>query len=691
MAPFRPMHRAVRAALAAPARVLLALVLLALASGLPARAEKAARVALVIGNGSYKYATGLPNPPNDARAVAAALQEIGFRVIEGYDLGFAEMDGVIEIFGEQAAGAEIALFYYAGHGVQYQQENYLIPVDSLVTRPDTLARRSIDLTYIQERIRLAGARIIFLDACRDLPELFTAEASRTLSLTRGLADPKADNGTFIAYATASGKVALDGTGAHSPFTAALLAHLRTPGIDLSELMLRIRNDVLAATGGRQTPWAYDSLLRKVVLVPLPEPEAPVAASLTPPAPAEPAAPAADPAVEARREVAFWETVQRNGSIRAYESYLRRYPEGTFRDLAELEIDRLRAEEEARARLAATPPAVREEAPKAIAPVEVALADRALSTPGTGPVRSAPAAPAAPRLPAGTAPEARPVAPAPAEAPPPRKPADHAPDAAATTAATPAPDPATTAPPAPAAPRLPVTLSPAPAAATPAAPGAKTVTAPETAPGTAAAPEPPAASPGATPAAPETAALPPRPETPEAAPDPAAAEAAIGLTRDGRRQVQQRLNLAGFRAGTPDGVFGRATRAAIAAWQAARGHAATGFLDVAQHAALLRETEAAQAKATAEEAERARARTRPAEPAPAQARPATQGPSATRPATPAPGQTRPATAAPAQTRPATPAPTTPPAASPPAMPRPAAPAPARPRVYERPEVDNGDAS
>lgn len=229
------------------------------------------RVALVIGNGAYLHGGALPSPVKDARAVAGALKRLGFRTIEGYDLTRPEMIRRVRDFGRAAEGAEVALVYYAGHGVQVRGHNHLLPVDA---RPE----REMDLNYdalaLERILEEAGParrlRILILDACRDNP--FATRIAHTMGPAHaarvgiGLApvqDVAAD--TLVAYATATDAVAIDGVGggdgegAHSPYTAALLQTLETPGLEIGRLFGRVRDRVIAATGGRQQPFTHGSL------------------------------------------------------------------------------------------------------------------------------------------------------------------------------------------------------------------------------------------------------------------------------------------------------------------------------------------------------------------------------------------------------------------------------------------------
>jgi tetratricopeptide (TPR) repeat protein len=237
------------------------------------------RVALVIGNGGYAGANALPNPPNDARAVAKTLRDIGFDVSEGIDLDRAGMQKLVSQFLRGATGARIALLFYAGHGLQIDGRNYLVPVDAGVESIGSVVSTMADVDLI-----LAGlgdetrTNIIMLDACRDNPfaahDVVQASASRSLAVRSGLAAPSATAlgsgaalgaGTLIAFATAPGQVALDGAGANSPFSAALMRHLGTPGLEVQQMLTRVRADVVAVTHNKQVPWSNSSLLGEVFL------------------------------------------------------------------------------------------------------------------------------------------------------------------------------------------------------------------------------------------------------------------------------------------------------------------------------------------------------------------------------------------------------------------------------------------
>ena len=229
-------------------------------------AEK--RVALVIGNGAYKAPLELVNPPEDARAVAQSLSRLGFEVIQGYDLKGTEMTAKLKDFARAVQGADAALFFYAGHGMQVAGENYLIPVDAVLKSEADLDFDAVKLdTVMRQLLREAKVKIVILDACRDNPlaaqlsRSMGAARSRSLNPSAGMAPVDAQNasGTLIAFATAPGTVASDGSSGHSPFTAALLSHLETPNLDIDAMMKRVRGEVSKTTGEHQQPWTNSSL------------------------------------------------------------------------------------------------------------------------------------------------------------------------------------------------------------------------------------------------------------------------------------------------------------------------------------------------------------------------------------------------------------------------------------------------
>lgn len=229
------------------------------------------RVALVIGNGQYQHSSQLSNPRNDAQDVAGTLQSLGFEVVEGRDLDRTGMDNAIRQFARKLDGAALAMLFYAGHGLQVNGRNYLLPVDAKIERAADLGLDAFDVQKVIEQME-AEPRInlIFLDACRDNPlsRSLARKASgstRSASVAEGLAPIQSAAGTLIAYATQPDNVALDGDGRNSPFTAALLKHMITPGLEVESMMKHVRLDVISATKNRQVPWGHSSLVGNVYL------------------------------------------------------------------------------------------------------------------------------------------------------------------------------------------------------------------------------------------------------------------------------------------------------------------------------------------------------------------------------------------------------------------------------------------
>ena len=248
-------------------RKTIALVLFALAMAGPLCAE---RVALVIGNGAYGgEMPPLPNPGNDARAMAAKLRGLGFDVVEGTDLDRSGFFSKMKEFSRRAEGAEAALLFYAGHGVQADGKNYLIPV-SMETLEDKTDLRAdaVNLDYVLEQMK-GRTNLVFLDACRNNP--LTRGLSRSgSSAGGGLAMISAESmggGVLIGYATQPDAVASDGSGRNSPYTEALLKHLGTPGESAGDMLTRVKADVEDATGGKQHPWMNASLRAPFYFVP----------------------------------------------------------------------------------------------------------------------------------------------------------------------------------------------------------------------------------------------------------------------------------------------------------------------------------------------------------------------------------------------------------------------------------------
>jgi hypothetical protein len=316
--------------------LILLLALAAIATSGEARADK--RIALVIGNGAYQNTAPLNNPSNDASDLSAVLQRLGFDVTEGRDLDKRAMERLIRQFGVKLAGADVALFFYAGHGLQVGGQNYLVPTDAKLASEGDVDFESLALSLVMRQMeREAKTSLVLLDACRDNP--LARNLSRAMGSTRssqvgqGLAEVRTGVGTLIAFSTQPGYVALDGAGRNSPYAEALLRHLEVPGTDVSGVLVEVRNDVLKATGGKQVPWEHTSLTGQVYLKGGP---APTAATGEPVA-RLPAARGPDPELE----IAFWNSVKDSKSPAVIEAYLERYPNGTFAGLAKVMVAQLK--------------------------------------------------------------------------------------------------------------------------------------------------------------------------------------------------------------------------------------------------------------------------------------------------------------------------------------------------------------
>jgi uncharacterized caspase-like protein/lipoprotein NlpI len=229
-------------------------------------AHAAKRVALVIGNSSYRYAGELANPKNDATDMVTALEMHGFTVIPGLDLNRAGLDQKIRAFETALRGAEVGVFFYAGHGLQVSGQNYIVPTDAQLATPAALELELIRLEVVQRIMESENrTNILFLDACRNNPlarNLAQAMGTRSTAIGRGLAPAEAGYGTLVSYSTQPGNVALDGTGGarNSPFTGALVKHMTSSGEDLSRILISVRRDVYQATEGKQVPWEHSALM-----------------------------------------------------------------------------------------------------------------------------------------------------------------------------------------------------------------------------------------------------------------------------------------------------------------------------------------------------------------------------------------------------------------------------------------------
>ena len=376
------------------------------------QAQAEARIALVVGNAAYANVTPLDNAATDAQLISGSLVAQGFEVTLLLDADQVSLTRAIAKFGRDLrdGGPETAgLFYYAGHGVQSFGVNYLLPVDASLTDAADLSLVAVPAESVLRQMNSAKNRtnIVILDACRNNP----FEAIPDMD-DNGLAEMKAPTGTFLAYSTAPGAVALDGIGGNSPFTSALAGLMPTPGLPIEQLFREVRVKVLEATQGAQTPWDTSSLTAEFFFAP-PDvaaeaeaadaqlweqvratrdpvqvmlfirgyPDSPflaeakafltevMAQELNPEIAAAPAAPAPEAAPDPR-EAELIEVARTSGKAEDYEAYLAAFPAGTYAELAKFELSTLAA--------AAPEPAPE---PVAVAPVpDAALAGMTFTTP-----------------------------------------------------------------------------------------------------------------------------------------------------------------------------------------------------------------------------------------------------------------------------------------------------------------------
>jgi uncharacterized caspase-like protein len=311
--------------------VILSLICMLL-SAHSAKADR--RVAFVVGNGAYKNVAQLPNPPIDAKAMAGVLRNVGFEVVEGTNLTRDKMTERLLEFGKKAQGADVAVFFYAGHGIAISGSNYLLPVDADIKSEMDVklgAAINIDLT-LDQTMSDAKVKLVFLDACRDNPfaaKIKSNSATRSVSVQSGLAEMKSGEGTLIAFATGPGQTAMDGQeGTNSPFTRALIAHITTPGVEIQQAMTEVRAQVNEETNKGQLPWGHTNLIGSVYLNPAAKPPAGAAA----PSSSTPAA-VASTSGGTDVELEFWRSVKESNKPEELNAYLTNYPNGQFKSLA----------------------------------------------------------------------------------------------------------------------------------------------------------------------------------------------------------------------------------------------------------------------------------------------------------------------------------------------------------------------
>jgi hypothetical protein len=298
------------------------------------------RVALVIGNGAYVHAPHLPNPPHDAVDVAAALKRSGFETILGLDLDKARMDDAAINFARAARNADVAVFYYSGHAMQYAGINYLIPVDMTLSDEADLRRATRVDDVLDDLKQAKNLRILVLDSCRDNPLADELKRSigrtRSGSIQRGLAKIESPDGTIISYSTQSGRTAADGDGRNSPYTTAFLKHIEDKD-EISTVFHRISADVYDSSSGSQVPELSLSFFGEFYL----NGKLQVTVAPAPRVPADPCASASE----------HWKSAESIGTTAAFEDHLARYANCAFAGLARARLEALKAPQAA---LAAPP-------------------------------------------------------------------------------------------------------------------------------------------------------------------------------------------------------------------------------------------------------------------------------------------------------------------------------------------------
>jgi uncharacterized protein len=290
-----------------------------------AAAHAEGRVALVIGNGAYRHVDALPNPPNDAADTAAALERLGFSVTLVANADFESLRKALIEFNGRARTAEMATLFYAGHGIEIGGENWLIPVDAELKSDLDVEQEAISLRAVMQAVASASQLgVVILDACRNNP--FAAKmgrTQRTRAVERGFARVEPAGNVLVAYAAKDGTTATDGSGRNSPFTAALLRHVETPGLEINFLFRRVRDDVMAATNREQQPFVYGSLSREAIYL-------------------KAAAASAQPPSGVGADALIWPALKGSTDPALFEDFLRKFPGSTLAPAARARLDELKA-------------------------------------------------------------------------------------------------------------------------------------------------------------------------------------------------------------------------------------------------------------------------------------------------------------------------------------------------------------
>jgi uncharacterized caspase-like protein len=263
------------------------------------------RVALVMGNNVYQNVPLLPNPVNDATDLSASLVRLGFTVRTLTNTKYDDMRRALVEFGEQARGADVALIFFAGHGIQMGGENWLIPVDARLATDLNVANEAIGLQSLTRAVsNTTKLGLVILDACRNnpfLPKKQTTNVSRAVE--RGFSRVEPSDNVLIAYAARDGTTASDGSGRNSPFTQSLLKNIETPGLEISFLFRKVREDVMRMTKREQQPFVYGALSTESIYLKAPNP----------------------PAEAVTGDLLLWDAIKASKIAALFEEFLKKYP------------------------------------------------------------------------------------------------------------------------------------------------------------------------------------------------------------------------------------------------------------------------------------------------------------------------------------------------------------------------------
>jgi hypothetical protein len=294
------------------------------------------RIALVIGNSTYQNVPMLPNPISDAKAMSQLLSRLDFQVTEVSNASYDKMRRFIQAFARASAAADVAALYYAGHGIEIDGQNYLVPIDARLQSDRDVEFEAVTLQLVMGAMGNAKRlSLIILDACRDNPfgrKMISRGATRSIGRGLGRVEPVGD--TLVAYAAKAGSVAEDGAGEHSPYASALLRHLDEPGVEIAYAFRRIRDSVLATTGGRQEPFVYGSLGSEQFYL-KPPTSAPGSDARSSNAPVD------IEAVNRNADVMFWSAIEKSGRWQDFAAYLDAFPKGIFAALAKQRVASLK--------------------------------------------------------------------------------------------------------------------------------------------------------------------------------------------------------------------------------------------------------------------------------------------------------------------------------------------------------------